>query len=79
DAFDLTALRERFTLDKANPDGSQQMLDCTQRYYTCPELRWLLRQVGFRRVEFFACSEGGYDRNLKPASAHFEFGIIAEK
>lgn len=79
DAFDLTTLRESFTLDKVNADGSQRTLACTQRYYTCPELRWLLRQAGFRRAEFFACTEGGYDRNQKLTSAHFEFGIIAEK
>ncbi len=29
---------------------------------TRPELHWLLRQVGFQRVEFFACSEAGHDR-----------------
>ncbi|HFD38771.1 MAG TPA: class I SAM-dependent methyltransferase [Anaerolineae bacterium] len=79
DAFDLTTLRETFTLDKVNPDGSHKTLDCTQRYYTCPELRGLLERAGFRSVEFFACTGTGYERGEKPAGTHFEFGAIAEK
>ncbi len=79
DAFDLTTLRETFTLDKASPDGSRKTLDCTQRYYTCPELRGLLERAGFRAVEFFACTEAGYERDRKPERTHFEFGVIAEK
>ncbi|HEY53686.1 MAG TPA: methyltransferase domain-containing protein [Caldilineae bacterium] len=79
DAFDLTTLRETFTLDKATPAGSSKTLACSQRYYTCPELRWLLEQVGFRVIEFFACTERGYDRSEKPTRAQFELGVIAEK
>jgi len=79
DAFDLTTLRERFTLDQTRPDGTQKILNCWQRYYTCPELKWLLGQAGFRKVEFFACTDEGYRRGEKPARSHFEFGAIAVK
>ncbi len=79
EAFDLTTLRETFTLEVAKPDGSRRVLDCAQRYYTCPELAGLLRQAGFQRVRFFACSESGYDGSRKPARRDFEFGAIAEK
>jgi len=65
-SFDLATLRETFTLDKVNPDSSRKTLDCTQRYYTCPELNCLLKQAGFQYVEFFACTESGYDRLQKP-------------
>jgi SAM-dependent methyltransferase len=77
--FDLTTQREAFTLEKAAPDGSHRVLQCTQRYYTCPELRCLLREAGFQVVDFFACTEGGYDLARKPSSAHFEFGAVARK
>ncbi len=79
DAFDLVTLRETFTLDKEIPDGSTKTLDCTQRYYTCPELRCLLTGAGFRSVVFFACTEKGYTRSRQPARTDFEFGAIAEK
>ena len=79
EAFDTLTFRETFQLDKTLPDGSKKSLDCTQRYYTWPELNWLLKQVGFQRVQFFACAEAGYDGKMKPSQEHFEFGAIATK
>ena len=78
-SFDPVIFRETFKLEKTIPDGRKKMLDCTQRYYTCPELNWLLRQVGFKTVEFFACTKAGYNRDVKPDKKHFELGAIAVK
>ncbi|MCD6577328.1 MAG: methyltransferase domain-containing protein [Anaerolineaceae bacterium] len=77
--FDPLTFRETFKLEKKRSDGSNKMLDCTQRYYTCPELNGLLRQVGFKTVEFFACTKAGYNRVAKPDTKHFELGAIAIK
>ena len=77
--FDPITFRETFKLEKKKPNGSVKMLDCIQRYYTCPELNWLLRQVGFKSVEFFACTKAGYNREAKPDKKHFELGAIAVK
>ena len=79
DSFSRVTFREVFTLDKTKSDGSKVRLNCTQRYYTCPELNWMLKEAGFQRVEFFACTKAGYDRNLEPDIVHFEFGAIAIK
>lgn len=79
ETFDLVTLREFFNLEQTKPDGTQKILDCWQRYYTCPELKWLLGQAGFRQIEFFACTGEGYKRGKKPARTHFEFGVIAVK
>ncbi len=78
-SFNPVTFRETFKLEKTRSDGSKKMLDCTQRYYTCPELNWLLRQVGFKTVEFFACTKAGYKRDAKPDKKHFEVGAIATK
>jgi len=78
-SFDPVTFRETFKLEKTRPDGSKKILDCTQRYYTCPELNWLLRQVGFKSVGFFACTKSGYDRDVKPSKKQFELGAIATK
>jgi len=78
-SFDPVTFRETFKLEKIRPDGRKKMLDCTQRYYTCPELNWLLRQAGFKSVEFFACKKAGYDRGAKPSKKDFELGVIAIK
>lgn len=78
-SFDPVTFRETFKLEKTIPDGRKKMLDCTQRYYTCPELNWLLSQVGFKTVEFFACAKVGYNRDAKPDKKQFELGAIATK
>ncbi len=78
-SFNPITFRETFKLEKTIPDGRKKMLDCTQRYYTCPELNWLLRQVGFKTVEFFACTKAGYDHDAKPDKKQFELGAIAVK
>jgi len=78
-SFDPVTFREAFKLEKTIPDGRKKMLDCTQRYYTCPELNWLLKQAGFKSVEFFACTKAGYNRDAKPDKKHFEIGAIAIK
>ena len=77
--FDPVTLREIFTLEAARPDGGKSELTCTQRYYTCPELRWLLKRTGFERVEFFSVTERGFYRRVVPAPDHFELGVIARK
>jgi len=77
--FDPVTFRETFTLEATGVDGSRKRLCCTQRYYTCPELRWLLMQAGFRAVEFFGVTRDGFERRIKPSPDHFEIGVIAEK
>ena len=57
--FDVETLRERFALQRTAADGTSLTVECTQRYYTCPELRTMLEGVGFRRVRFY----GGFDRS----------------
>ncbi len=77
-AFDALTFRETFTLEATGVDGDKKSLDCIQRYYTCPELKLLLKQAGFRTVEFFGVTEAGFDRRARPSQDHFEIGVIAE-
>lgn len=78
-AFDPVTFRETFTLEATSADGSKKTLHCTQRYYTCPELKWLLKQAGFRTVRFFGVTETGFDRQARPSKDHFELGVVAER
>ena len=78
-AFDAVTFRETFTLEATGVNGNKKCLDCTQRYYTCPELKWMLKQAGFRTVQFFGMTETRFDRQIKPSHDHFEIGVIAER
>ncbi len=75
--FDPVTCREASELAITSQDGRKRILDCTQRYYTCPELRWLLEQAGFHHVEFFADTNAGFNHEIKPSTDHFELGVIA--
>jgi len=77
--FSVITFRESFKLEKTIPGGRTKMLDCNQRYYTCPELRKMLMDSGFTHVDFFSCNRNGYSRKRPPTMSHFEFGAIAEK
>lgn len=78
-AFDLVTFRETFELETTDERGRSRTLQASQRYYTCPELKWLLTDVGFTSVAFFAVTEGGYTRDQPPSRDHFEFGALATK
>jgi len=75
--FDLTTLRETFTLDP--PDGAGPAMECSQRYYTCPELKLILEQVGFKQVAFFAVTGQGFERATAITRSQFEIGATARK
>ena len=76
-SFDVVTLRERFRIEATDREGRTRDLEATQRYYTCPELRCLLRAVGFDVVRFFAVTEAGYTFDTPPARDHFEVGAVA--
>jgi len=75
--FDPVNGREKFQLGIIDKDGRKRTVDCTQRYYTCPKMRWWLEQVGFQQVEFFAAANAGFNHEIKPSTDHFESGVIA--
>lgn len=73
--FDPCTCREIFQIEANDEQGDMQVLDCTQRYYTIPELQQLLKQVGFLVVDVFQVSDG-YHSECNPTSDDFEFGLI---
>ncbi len=77
--FDPVTCRETFPLEATGADGSKKTLHCSQRYYTCPELKCLLKQAGFRHVRFFGVTGNGFDPHATPSKEDFELGVIAEK
>lgn len=75
-SFDMQTFRETFSLETGRP---AELLECNRRYYTCPEIRWLLRQSGFQKIHFFAVTTQGFDRSASPNCDHAQLGVIAEK
>jgi hypothetical protein len=78
-AFDPITFRETFTLKAVSSGGEEKEFQCNRRFYACPEIHWLLQQSGFQRIDFFAVTEEGFQRNQTPTADQREFGVLAEK
>lgn len=72
--FDLTTCR---SIQNSTVNG--HLVSCSQRFYTCPEIHWLLRQSGFQKIRFFAINNAGIPEFILPGMDQNEFGVIAEK
>ena len=75
--FDLVTLREHFEIETKDAEERKRTLRASQRYYTCPELRWLLEEASFGSVEFFAVTAEGFSLKAAPSPDHFEVGAVA--
>lgn len=56
-----------------------KLIDCNQRYYTCTEIKWLLKYIGFRNAEFYGFKHRIFERDAKLSKDDFEILILAEK
>jgi 2-polyprenyl-3-methyl-5-hydroxy-6-metoxy-1,4-benzoquinol methylase len=78
-AFDLLTFRERAEMTFTDDDGRSQTIEANQRYYTPPELRWLLQTAGFAKVDVFGCRLGQFSREHALTPDDFEMLVVAEK
>lgn len=78
-SFDLLTMRERSILDFIDDDGRQQRVEVEERYYLPSEITWLLKSLGYRRVEIFGVTLGAFSRDEPLTPDHFEMLVVAEK
>lgn len=77
--FDIVTLRERFKLETVDDAGNTKIIDCEDRHYTYTEVRWMLEQLGFSRIEFFGHKLGEFSRDRKPSKEDYEMLVVAVK
>jgi len=77
--FNPLTLRESFNLEIENAQGEKISLDCSQRYYTFPELKGILSRLGFQDIKPFAVSGEGYSGADDFRIDQFELGVTAVK
>ncbi len=77
--FDPLSLREIFTLETENSQGEKVSLECSQRYYTYPELDHILSRLGFQKIAPFAVTGEGYADAFFFSTDQFELGVMASK
>ena len=79
DGFDMMTMRDSNVTTFTDDDGNEYALECNERYYIPTEITWLLKSLGFNKIEIFGAKLGAYSRNDKLTAADYEMLVIAEK
>lgn len=74
--FDLITFREHSTLATKDDSGNEKVLACNERYYTPSEITWLLKSLGFKKIDIYGCRLGKFSRNNKLTTDDFEMLVI---
>ena len=77
--FDLMTFRDFNVTEITDDYGNKKSLDCNERYYVASEINWLLKSLGFKKIEIFGANLGAFSRNDKLTTEDFEMLVIAEK
>jgi 2-polyprenyl-3-methyl-5-hydroxy-6-metoxy-1,4-benzoquinol methylase len=78
-SFDLMTFRDHNTVVFEDDAGTKKELSCNERYYVPSELTWLLKSLGFKKIDIYGAKLGAYSRSDKLTTEDFEMLIIAEK
>ena len=77
--FDLMTFRDYNITEVEDDDGNKKKLECNERYYVPSEITWLLKTLGYTKIEIFGAKLGAFSRNDRLTTEDFEMLVIAEK
>jgi 2-polyprenyl-3-methyl-5-hydroxy-6-metoxy-1,4-benzoquinol methylase len=77
--FDLMTFRDHNVTEFEDDFGNKKTLDCNERYYVPSEISWLLKSLGFIKIDIMGAKIGAYSREDKLTTEDFEMLVIAEK
>ena len=77
--FDLMTFRDHNITEFEDDDGNKKELESNERYYVPSEITWLLKTLGYTKVEIFGAKLGAFSRKDKLTTEDFEMLIIAEQ
>lgn len=77
--FDLLTFRDHNTTEFEDDFGNKKTLECNERYYVPSEITWLLKSLGYKKIDIFGAKLGAFSRKDKLTTEDFEMLVIAEK
>lgn len=77
-SFDLMTLRDHNTAVFEDDSGNKKELKCNERYYMPSEITWLLKALGFKKIDIFGAKLGAFSRKDKLTTEDFEMLVVAE-
>jgi len=76
--FDLMTFRDFNITEVEDDSGNKKTLECNERYYVPSEITWMLKSLGYKKIEFFGAKLGAFSRNDKLTTEDFEMLVVAE-
>jgi len=78
-SFDLMTFREISMTTVEDDSGNKKELECNERYYVPSEISWLLKSLGFEKIDIYGAKLGAFSRNDRLTTEDFEMLVIAKK
>lgn len=77
--FDLMTFRDHNIIIFVDDLDNKKELYCNERYYVPCEITWLLKTLGYKKIDIFGARLGAFSRDHKLSTEDFEMLVIAEK
>lgn len=77
--FDLMTFRDHNITEIEDDSGNKRTIESNERYYVPSEITWLLKSLGYKKIEIFGAKLGKFSRKEKLTTEDFEMLVIAEK
>lgn len=76
--FDLMTFRENGVVSFKDDDGTASEIRTDERYYVPSEISWLLKSLGFIKIEIFGAKLGAFSRKDPLTPDDFEMLVVAQ-
>jgi len=76
--FDLMTFRDYNITTIEDDSGIKKELKCNERYYVPSEIKWLLKSLGFKKIDIYGAKLGAFSRNDELKTEDFEMLVIAD-
>ncbi len=77
--FDLMTFRDHNVTTVEDDSGNKKELKCNERYYVPSEITWLLKTLGYKKIDIFGAKLGAFSRKDILTPDDFEMLVIAKK
>ncbi len=77
--FDLMTLRSHNRTIFEDDAGNKKELECNERYYVPSEITWLLKTLGYKKINILGAKLGAFSKKDKLTTEDFEMLVVAEK
>jgi SAM-dependent methyltransferase len=77
--FDLMTFREHNITTVEDDLGNKKELMCNERYYVPSEITWLLKSLGFDKIDIYSAKLGLFSRDDLLTTEDYEMLVIAQK